>query len=112
VYVDDQEVISDSENDLQYAICILHNTTKQFGMKIFKGELPVRIIIVIDNIALEQINTFTYPGCKISYEKGGGDIYPKISTFLQFLEQCYKTKLVQRQSLLKTCKVFAVQSGY
>jgi type IV secretory pathway VirB3-like protein len=43
----------------------------KFTVMVFKGEFPVRIIIVINNITLEQINTLLYLGFKISHEKGG-----------------------------------------
>jgi hypothetical protein len=56
----------------------VHNSTKQFGAEIspvtfdvmtFKEQLPVRSKIVIRNPVVEQVNTFTYLGCKISYEE-------------------------------------------
>jgi hypothetical protein len=50
----------------------------------YKGQVPVRSTIVIDNTILEQMNTFTYLGCKISYEKRKG-ITLKINDFVQVL---------------------------
>jgi len=35
----------------------------------FKGHVPIRSKTVIDNPILEQVNTFTYFGCKIPYDK-------------------------------------------
>jgi hypothetical protein len=35
----------------------------------FKGTEPVRSKIVTDNMILEQMNTFTYLGCNISYQE-------------------------------------------
>jgi hypothetical protein len=63
------------------------HTTTQFGMEIspqksevmaYKGHFSIRSKIVTDNTTLEQVNTFTYFGCKISYEEEK-DITSKIS---------------------------------
>jgi hypothetical protein len=35
----------------------------------FEAQVPIRSKIVIDNSILEQVNTFTYLGCKILYEE-------------------------------------------
>jgi hypothetical protein len=35
----------------------------------FKGTEPIRSKTVIDNMILEQVNTFTYLGCNISYQE-------------------------------------------
>jgi hypothetical protein len=50
----------------------------------FKGTEPIRSRIVIDNMILEQVNTFTCLGCNISYQ-GEKDIHSKITKFLQIL---------------------------
>jgi hypothetical protein len=50
----------------------LYNTTKPFGMKISKGQVPIRSNIVIDNTVLEQVNTFIYLGCKTLYNEEKG----------------------------------------
>jgi hypothetical protein len=59
---DDGVLILDSEIDLQRAVCTLHNSRKQFVMKIsspeskvmaFKGQVPIRSRIVINNTVLE-----------------------------------------------------------
>jgi hypothetical protein len=56
----------------------LHNTGKQFGIKIsplkyevmvFREEVPSKSRTVIDNTVFEQINIFTHLGYKISYEE-------------------------------------------
>jgi hypothetical protein len=46
----------------------------------FKGTEPIRSKIVIDNTILEQVNTFTYLGRKISYQEEK-DIHSKIKIF-------------------------------
>jgi hypothetical protein len=35
----------------------------------FKGTEPVRRKIVIENMILEQVNTFKYLGCNIAYQE-------------------------------------------
>jgi hypothetical protein len=71
-------VIANSEDDLQRRLHDLQKTVQTFGMEIshqktkimaFKGTEPVRSKIVIDNRMLEQVNTFTYLGCNISYQE-------------------------------------------
>jgi hypothetical protein len=80
----------DFETWLPYT-CLHVYDTRTFGMKIshqktkimaFKGTEPVRSKIVIDNMILEQVNTFTYLGCNISYQEDK-DIHSKITKFLQ-----------------------------
>jgi len=44
----------------------------------YKGQDPIRCKIITDNTIVEQVNTFTYFGCKISYEEEK-DITSKIS---------------------------------
>jgi hypothetical protein len=69
----------------------------------FKRQVPISRKIVINNIKLEQIHTFTCLGCKISYEEKK-NIASKISTFLQILgtlNSVLKPHSVQRQSRLK-----------
>jgi hypothetical protein len=48
----------------------------------FKGRDPFRSQIVINNNNIEQINTFDYLGCSISYNNEK-DVTVKISKFLQ-----------------------------
>jgi hypothetical protein len=69
------------EDDFQRALYTLHNITTEFGTEIsplkskvmaFTGQVPIRSKTVINNIVLEQENTFTYFGCKISYEEEKG----------------------------------------
>ena len=48
----------------------------------FKGRDPVRSKLVITKYIIEQINTFIYLGCCISYQNEK-DVAVKISKFLQ-----------------------------
>jgi hypothetical protein len=59
---------------------ISHQKTKIMA---FKGTEPIRRKIIIDNMILEQVNTFTHLGCNISYQEER-DIHSKITQFLLF----------------------------
>jgi predicted DNA-binding transcriptional regulator len=63
LFTDDQVLLSDAENYLHIVLYTLHNTTKQFGMKISpikyevmlcKRQVPIRSKILINNTILEQ----------------------------------------------------------
>jgi hypothetical protein len=59
---------------------------------------------------LEQVNTFTYLGCNISYQEEK-DIHSKIKNFLQILgllNNTLKPYLVQRSTRLKLYKTLAL----
>jgi hypothetical protein len=63
----------------------------------FKGQVLVRSKVVIDNTTLEQLNTFTYLECQISYEEEKVTT-SKTSIFLQILgilNNVLKQNLVQ-----------------
>jgi hypothetical protein len=47
-----------------------------------KGQVAIRSNNGTNNTTLEQVNTFKYLGCKISYKK---DVTSKICKFLQIL---------------------------
>jgi hypothetical protein len=119
LFADVQVVIANSEDNLQRGLYALHQTVQTFGMEIsykktkimvFKGTEPIRSKIVIDNMILEQVNTFTYLGCNISYQKEK-DTHSKITKFLQilgFLNNTLKPNLVQRGTRLKLYKTLAL----
>jgi hypothetical protein len=73
----------------------------------FEGTEPIRNKIVIDNKILEQVNTFTYLGCNISYQEEK-DIHSKITKFLQILGLLIIIILVQRSTRLKLYKTLAL----
>jgi hypothetical protein len=78
---------------------ISHQKTKIMASK---GKEPTRSNTVIDNMILEQANTFTYLGCNISYQEEK-DIHSKITKCLQilgFLNNTLKPNLVQRSTRL------------
>jgi hypothetical protein len=80
LFADDQVIVTDSEDALQISIHTMETVTSKYGVKIstsntktmaFKRRAPVRSKIVINNSNnnnnTEQINTFNYPGCSVSY---------------------------------------------
>jgi len=75
--MDDKVIVVDSEDALQISIHKLETVTSKYGLKIskiktrtmaFKRRDPARSKTVINNNIIEQINTFTYLGCSISYQ--------------------------------------------
>jgi hypothetical protein len=67
----------------------------------FSGKDPVRSKICISNKTLEQVNTFNYLGCTLSYE-GEKDKPSKIPKFVQtigVINQFFKPSLVQHTRL-------------
>jgi hypothetical protein len=68
----------------------------------FLGKDPVRSKICVNNKMLEQVNTFNYLGCTLSYE-GEKDIPSKISKFVKtigVINQVFKPSLVQQHTRL------------
>jgi len=87
---DDQVIVAESEDAQQISIHKLETVTSKYGLKIstskmktmaFKERDPVRSKTVINNNITEQINTFSYLDCSISYHNEK-DIIVKISEFL------------------------------
>jgi hypothetical protein len=67
----------------------------------FSGKDPVRSKICINNKTPEQVNTFNYLGCTLSYE-GENDMPSKISRFVKtisVINQVLKPSLVQHTRL-------------
>jgi hypothetical protein len=63
----------------------------------FSGKEPVRSKICINDKTLEQVNTFNYLGCILSYE-GEKDMPSKISKFvktIRLINQDFKPYIVQ-----------------
>jgi hypothetical protein len=78
LFADDQVIMSDSEDNLQTAICKLNKIITDYGLTLstdkskvmaFKGRDPTRSEIVINNKIVEQVNAFNYLGNLVSYEK-------------------------------------------
>jgi hypothetical protein len=76
----------------------------------FKGTEPIRSKIVIDNIILEQVNTFRY-WAETFHNKKRKTYIPKSQIFLQILgllNNTLKPNLVQRSTRLKLYKTLAL----
>ncbi|KAJ4450970.1 hypothetical protein ANN_02405 [Periplaneta americana] len=81
LFADDQVLVANSEDNLQMGVFKLNKIIEECGMKIspeknkimaFEGTNPIRSKIVVENVILEQMNSFSYLGCNISY-KGEND---------------------------------------
>jgi hypothetical protein len=77
LFADDQVLIASSEDELQRTIYNLQKTISDLDMSIsiektnimaLSGKDPIRRKICINNKMLEQVNTFNYLGCTLSYE--------------------------------------------
>jgi hypothetical protein len=78
----------------------------------FEGTEPIRSKIVIDNMILEQVNTFTHLVCNISHQEQKKTYIPKSQNFYKFLlgllNNTLKPNLVQRSTRLKLYKTLAL----
>jgi uncharacterized protein YqgV (UPF0045/DUF77 family) len=88
-----QAIVVGSEDALQIFIHKVEKIISKYGLKIstskmkttaFKERDPVRSKIVINNNITEQVNTFSYLDCSISYHNEK-DITVKISEFLHIM---------------------------
>jgi len=77
LFADNQFIISDTEDNLQQAVYLLHGISKEYNLEIatkntkvfgFVGTDHLRTKIIINNETLEQVSQFTYLGCSISYQ--------------------------------------------
>jgi hypothetical protein len=89
--------VSDSEGGLYETLCIAHNTTKQFGLKIpaLKPEVTafkvrIRRKVVQPNTSFEQVSKFT----GISYEEEKNVSKRQVNYFAKSgnSEQCYEPR--------------------
>jgi len=71
-----QFIISDIEGNLQKAVYLLYNISKEYNLEIatkktkvfgFVGTDHLRTKVIISDETLEQVSQFTYVGCSISY---------------------------------------------
>jgi hypothetical protein len=77
LFADDQFIISDTEDNLQKAIYLLHSISKEYNLEIatkktkvfgFVGTDHLRAKIIINDETLEEVSQFAYLGCSISYQ--------------------------------------------
>lgn len=77
LFADDQALLAETEDDLQYNVHTLGKIAKTYNCRIstskteimaFRGNYPVRSKICIDNIMLKQTSRFNYLGNNVSYD--------------------------------------------
>jgi len=93
LFEDDQFIISDTEDNLEKAVCLLYNISKKYNLEIatkktkvfrFVGTDHLRTKITINDETLEQVSQFTYLGCSISYQFSN-DVEFKLANVLQLI---------------------------
>ena len=93
------------------AKCGRRMSTSKTKTMAFKGSDPVKSKIVVNNnIIVEQVNTFSYPRCLITYQNEK-DITVSIPTFLQITVIIYRTlehAQVQKHTRLKIYNTLAL----
>jgi len=113
LFADDQFIISDREDNLQKAVCLLYNISKEYNLETatkktkvfgFVGTDHLRTKIIINDETLEQVSQFTYLGCGISYQFSN-DVEFKLAKFLQLIGTIKRTifKKVRMETVLKIC---------
>ena len=111
LFADDEFIISDTEDNLQKAVYLLYNLSKEYNLEIatkktkvfgFVGTDHLRTKIIINDETLEQVSQFTYLGCSISY-KFSNDVEFKLGKFLQLIGTIKRTifKTVRTETILK-----------
>ena len=111
LFADDHFIISDTEDNLQKAVCLLCNISKEYNLEIatkktklfgFIGMDHLRTKIIINDETLEQVSCFTYLDCSISYQFSN-DVEFKLATFLQLIGTIKRTifKKVRTETILK-----------
>lgn len=118
LFADDQLVLADSEDNLQRAVHLLRIVANKYNLKIshrktkvfgFCGNNTIRTKIVIEDKMIEQVNSFTYLGCDLSYISST-DVENKLNKFLRLIGTIKRTLInkVDRQTVLKFYKTLAI----
>jgi len=93
LFADDQFIISDKEDNLQKAVFLLYNISKEYNLEIdtkntkvfgFVGTVHLRTKIIINYETLERVSQFTYLGCSTSYQFSN-DVEFKLAKVLQLI---------------------------
>jgi len=122
LFADDQFIISDTEYNLQKAVYLLYNISKECDLEIatkkrkvfgFVGTDHLRTKIIINDGTLEQVSQFTYLGCSISYQFSN-DVEFKLAKFLQLIGTILRTifKKVRTETILKIYNTLALPTFY
>ena len=118
LFADDQVILHETEDNLQFSIFQLDKICNEYGLRIstakskvmaFKGKDPVRTKIVVRDCILEQVSTFNYLGCSLTYKKDS-DINNKISRFQSVCGTIHRSLKgrARKDTELKFFKVMAV----
>jgi len=101
LFADDHFITSDTEDNLQKAVYLLYNISKEYNLEIatkkakvfgFFGTDHLRTKIIINDETLEKVSQLTYLGCSISY-KFSNDAEFKLAKFLQLIGTIKRTIL-------------------
>ena len=117
LFADDQVILAETEDDLQYAVYKQHLIANQYDLKIsipktkvlaFRGEDHLRAKIIIENKIIEQVDCFTYLGYNVSYTDKK-DLQAKLNKFRYTcgtIMRCLRD--TSKETKLKFYKVMAV----
>jgi len=111
LFADDHFIISDTEENLQKAVYLLYNISKEYNLEIatkktkvfgFVGTDHLRTKIITNDGTLEEVSQFTCLGCSISYQFSY-DVEFKLANFLQLIGTIKRTvfKEVRTETILK-----------
>ena len=99
IYIYICKIISDTEDNLQKAVYLLYNVSKEYNLEIatkktkilgFVGTDHLRTKIIINDETLEKVSQFTYLVCNISYQFSK-DVEFKLAKFLQLIGTINRT---------------------
>jgi len=101
LFAGDQFIISDTENNLQKAVYLLYNISKEYNLEIASRK-DLRTKIIINDETPEQVSQFTYLGYSISYQFSN-DVEFTLAKFLQLISTIKRTifKKVRTETILK-----------
>jgi hypothetical protein len=117
LFADDQLIIADTEDNLQRAVYLLYNISKEYNLEIATGKTKVfgfvgtdhlRAKIIINDETLNQVNQFTYLGCSITYQFSNY-VELKLAKFLQLIGTIKRTifRKVRMETILKLYNTFS-----
>lgn len=121
LFADDQVLISDNEDILQRSIFELQTIAGEYNLEIsvqktksmaFQGKFPLRCKLLIQNQGIEQVSSFKFLGCDLSY-MGEIDAEKKIEKFNRIcgtIRRTLKGK-VRKETYMKFYKTMAVPCG-
>ena len=93
LFADGQFIISDTEDNLQKAVYLLYNISKEYNLETatkktkvfgFVGTDHLRTKIIINDETLQQVSQFAYLGCSI-YDQFSNDVEFKLAKFLKLI---------------------------